>query len=273
MAGRGIMGACALTALLVAAVVSAGPGENLQPSLEPPALLAAAPPDGRPAEVRPAEQTAPPAAEPKRVAVSEEEITRGPADRPQVSLAINVGAGYEPATEVLDVLASRGVRTTFFVLGWWAERNPELLRRIHAEGHEIASHGHSVFDLTRVSDAEVVADLERADAVISAITGNSTRPLWSPSAGYRDARVRRIAAALGYRPILWSQDSGDWRTDATAEQVRRLALLGATPGAIIVMHFDSPRSRSATLPVLGEVIDALRERGLEPVTISELVGE
>jgi hypothetical protein len=208
-----------------------------------------------------------------RVPVSAEEITHGPTDRPQLSLIINAGAGYTVAEEMLDVLAARGVRTTFFLLGWWAERNSELVRRIDAEGHEIASHGHSVFDLTRVSDAEVEADLERADAAISAITGHTTRPLWSPSAGYRDARVRAIAARLGYRPILWSQDSGDWREDATADGVLSRALAGAEPGAIIVLHLDSPRSRTATAAVLGELIDAVRARGLEPVTITELVGE
>jgi peptidoglycan/xylan/chitin deacetylase (PgdA/CDA1 family) len=209
----------------------------------------------------------------KRVAVSAEEILRGPADVPQVSLVINAGSGYPPAEELLDILASKGVKTTFFLMGWWAERNPDLVRRIHDEGHEIASHGYRVFDLTLVTDAEIIADLERADAVISGITGQSTRPLWSPSAGYRDARVRRVAAQLGYRPILWTQDSGDWRENATADGVFRQAMAGAFNGAIVVLHLDSPQSRAATAAVLDRLIDTLRGQGLEPVTISALVGE
>src|SRR5437764_5390305 len=134
------------------------------------------------------------------VPVSPEEVVRGDASSPRIVLAINVGAGSTPAESMLDTLRERGVRTTFFVLGWWAERFPDILTRMAADGHEIASHGHSVFDLTRVSDAAVVADLEAADAAISAVTGHTTRPLWSPSAGYRDARVRALAARLGYRP-------------------------------------------------------------------------
>jgi peptidoglycan/xylan/chitin deacetylase (PgdA/CDA1 family) len=215
----------------------------------------------------------PPPLAAKRVHVSEEEVVRGPADRPFLSLVINVGAGYPPAEEMLDVLASRGVLTTFFVMGWLAERNPVLISRIAEAGHEIASHGHSVFDPTAVSDAEVIADLERADAVISAITGRTTRPLWSASAGNRDARVRAIAAQLGYRTIFWSANSGDWRTDATAEDVRARILAGIEPGAIIELHMDSARSSTTTAAVLGEVIDEIRRRGLEPVTITELVGE
>jgi peptidoglycan/xylan/chitin deacetylase (PgdA/CDA1 family) len=172
---------------------------------------------------------------------------------------------------MLDTLRDRGLRTTFFVLGWWAERFPEILARIAADGHEVASHGHSVFDLTRVSDAEVIADLERADAAIAAVTGRSTRPLWSPSAGYRDARVRRLAASIGFRPIFWTLDSGDWRENATADGVYRRVMDNTVNGAIVVLHFDSPTTTASTAAVLGSIIDDLRARGFEPVTVTDLL--
>ena len=73
---------------------------------------------------------------------------------------------------------------------------------------------------------------KRADSAISAVTGRTTRPLWSPSAGYRNARVRAIAAGLGYRPILWTVDSGDWTTEATPESVYSHVVAGAENGAI-----------------------------------------
>jgi peptidoglycan/xylan/chitin deacetylase (PgdA/CDA1 family) len=117
----------------------------------------------------------------------------------------------------------------------------------------------------------VQADLENADAAISAVTGRTTRPLWSPSAGYRDARVRGIAASLGYRPILWTADSGDWTTDATAESVYSHVVNGASNGAIIVLHFDSPESQDTTALILPAAIDALRESGYHLVTITELL--
>src|SRR2546426_878876 len=144
------------------------------------------------------------------VPVSEDEVLHGDPNVPSMALVFNVGAGFEPATGILDTLAERKQRATFFVMGWWAERHPDVLRQIADGGHEIASHGHSIFDLTQATDDQVRADLESADLAISAVTGRSTRPLWSPSAGYRDARVRAIAASLGYRPILWTVDSADW---------------------------------------------------------------
>jgi peptidoglycan/xylan/chitin deacetylase (PgdA/CDA1 family) len=205
-----------------------------------------------------------------QVPVSPDEVVQGDPGLPWISLVVNAGAGYEPAVEMLDLLAEKQLRTTFFLMGWWAERNPELVRRIGA-AHEVASHGHAVFDLTSVSDHEVAGDLEMADTVIGGLIGRTTRPLWSPSAGYRDARVRSIAASLGYRPIYWTVDSGDWQPGATPEGVASRVLGGATNGAIVVLHFDSQRSRAATAVVLGGLIDTLRGQGFRLVTVSELV--
>jgi peptidoglycan/xylan/chitin deacetylase (PgdA/CDA1 family) len=202
---------------------------------------------------------------------SPDEVARGDPSTPNLALVFNVGAGSEPGTAILDTLADKDFKATFFVMGWWAERHPDLLARIAADGHEIASHGHSVFDLTQVSDARVQADLLAADAAISAVTGRTTRPLWSPSAGYRDARVRRIAADLGYRPILWTLDSLDWTYEATPESVYSRVINGASNGAIVVMHFDSPRTTTSTALVLPHLIDDLRAAGYHLVTISDLL--
>src|SRR5260370_19717127 len=205
------------------------------------------------------------------VPVSDSEVSSGDPSLPNIALVFNVGAGYEPATSILETLADRRQRSTFFVMGWWAERHPDLLRQIADGGHEIASHGHSIFDLTQASDAQVRADLESADAAIAAVTGHTTRPLWIPSAGYRDARVKTVAASLGYRPILLTIDSADWTTEATPESVYRHIVNGAANGAIIVLHFDSPTSADSTAQWLPAAIDALRAAGYRLTTITQLL--
>lgn len=236
------------------AAVSAQPGPVFQPT--PPADPPTAP--GPPPTLR-------------TVEVSPEEVVRGDPSKPNISLVINVGAGFEPAVSMLDTLREKGLRTTFFVLGWWADTQPDILRRIAADGHEVASHGHSVFDLTSVSDAAVREDLEAADASISAITGRTTRPLWSASAGYRNARVHQIAASLGYRPIYLTVDSLDWTREATAESVYQRVMERASNGAIIVLHFDSPTTVNSTAVALPRLIDDLRAAGYNLVTITELL--
>jgi len=205
------------------------------------------------------------------VPVSETEVTQGNPALPNLALVFNVGAGFEPATPILQALSDKQQHATFFVMGWWAERHPDLLRQIADQGHEIASHGHSLFDLTQASDAQVRDDLENADSAITSVIGHTTRPLWSPSAGYRDARVRAIAASLGYRPILWSVDSADWTQDATPESVYSHIVNGASNGAIIVLHYDSPASVATTAQVLPAAIDTLRDAGFHLMTITQLL--
>ena len=213
----------------------------------------------------------PAAADEPGVPVSDAEVLQGDPSLANMALIFNVGAGYEPATAILDALADAHQHATFFVMGWWADKHPDLLRQIADGGHEIASHGHSIFDLTQASDAQVREDLLAADAAISAVTGRGTRPLWSPSAGYRNARVRAIAADLGYRPIIWTVDSGDWTTEATPESVYSHIVNGASNGAIVVLHFDSPMSRDATAQVLPAAIQSLRDAGYQLMTITELL--
>jgi peptidoglycan/xylan/chitin deacetylase (PgdA/CDA1 family) len=83
--------------------------------------------------------------------------------------------------------------------------------------------------------------------------------------------VRELAASIGYRPIYWTLDSGDWTTDASPDAVRARVLNNAANGSIIVMHFDSPRTAAAIAPALPSIIDGLRDHGLRLVTVSELV--
>jgi len=204
--------------------------------------------------------------------VSDAEVDRGDPSAPNIALVFNVGAGYEPATPILEALADKQLHATFFVMGWWAERHPDVLRQIVDGGHEIASHGYKIADLTRApNDDDVRSDLLAGDAAISAVTGRTTRPLWSPSAGYRDARVRAIAASLGYRTIVWTVDSGDWSADASAESVYSHVMGGAVNGAIIVLHFDSPTTGASTAQVLPRVVDDLRSAGYRLVTVSDLL--
>jgi peptidoglycan/xylan/chitin deacetylase (PgdA/CDA1 family) len=244
------------------------------PLVAPARAFAQATPAPRPVfqPVAPADApTAPTAGAVRTVEVSADEVERGDPSKPNVTLAINVGAGSEPGLSMLDTLRDKGLRTTFFVLGWWADRQPDILRRIATDGHEVASHGHSVYDLTTVSDAEVRADLERADASIGAVTGKTTRPLWSASAGARDARVRQIAASIGYRPIYLTVDSLAWTQDATAESVYQRIMERTVNGAIVVCHFDSPTTVRSTAVALPRIIDDLRGAGFNLMTITDLL--
>lgn len=236
------------------------PAARVQIAAEPPSTA-------RPGLAQPAPAPASPPAAP----VTDVPVTSGNPDLPEVALVFNVGAGSPPALGILNTLASAQVPATFMVMGWLARKQPELVRSIAAGGFEIGSHGDEVADLTQVSDAAVAADLQSADSVLAPLLGHSVRPLWSPSAGAQDARVRKVAAGLGFDTLLWSVDSGDWRTDATEAGVLSAVVPQLRNGSIVVLHLDSPKSREATQEALPAILDSLRRRGLTPVTMSSLL--
>jgi peptidoglycan/xylan/chitin deacetylase (PgdA/CDA1 family) len=208
---------------------------------------------------------------PRRVPAGQDEVLGGDPTRHDVALAIDVGAGYEPATSVLDTLRDKHVQATFFVMGAWAEAHSNLLTRIAGEGHEIGSHGYRLADPVAASDEEVRSDLETGDTAIAHLTGRSTRPLWNPAGGSSDDRVRAIAASLGYRTIVGSVDSGDWQSSATADQVYQRVLSGVTNGSIIILHLDGATATTSTAAALPRLIDRLQANGYHLETVTDLL--
>src|SRR5262249_14506472 len=122
-----------------------------------------------------------------------------PANRAPIALTFDLGGDAEPVPAILRALRAARVRATFFVTGRWAAAHPRLLRRIAGGGHALGNHTDSHRDLTRLPDTRIAGELRRAEARIWRACGRTPRPLFRPPFGAWDARVRRIAAAMGYR--------------------------------------------------------------------------
>ncbi len=98
---------------------------------------------------------------------------------------------------ILELLEERGARATFFVLGWVAERHPELIRRIAAAGHEIASHGYGHDLLYTLTPAEFRADVDRGKKLLEDLTGQRVTGYRAPSFSITDWAVT-ILQELGF---------------------------------------------------------------------------
>lgn len=198
-------------------------------------------------------------------------MVRVPPGRKRIALTFDAGASGEPMPRILATLRERGVRLTMFITGKFAEKYPDLVRQAAADGHEIANHTYSHPDMRKLSDEEIAGELRRADAVISALTGRTTKPYWRAPFGARDNRVLSVAAAEGYRSIYWTLDSldsvGQPKTpDFIFDRVTNTPGVNLD-GAIILQHLGSDPSADA----LPRILDRLAEMGLTPVTISELL--
>ncbi|MDB4880742.1 MAG: pgdA2 [Gemmatimonadetes bacterium] len=199
-------------------------------------------------------------------------LTSLPGGTPEVSITFDDGPSPEATPRILDALADAGVRATFFVLGRHADRWPHLVRRMAAEGHQLANHGYYHRKLHRRSPAYVRDDLQRGtDAILSATGLASLRHFRAPH-GFRNPWVTPIAASLGQRTVGWSLGVWDSARPGAAEISRR-ALAGLAPRSILLLHdgdgYDADGDRTQTAEALPVILHGLRERGLRAVTLPD----
>lgn len=168
---------------------------------------------------------------------------------------------------LLDQLHSLRVPATFFLIGRDAEQWPELTRRILADGDEIADHTYSHPDLDKETDAQVREEiLKGRDTLWSIAPYPSERTLMRPPHGRYDEATVKVAQSLDYKVVLWTDDSGDWRT-LTVENIRRHLLEHATAPEIVLLH----SGKLATIQALPVVVARFRRAGYRFVTAGELI--
>src|SRR5829696_5751126 len=172
---------------------------------------------------------------------------------------------------ILDVLATRGVRSTWFLQGRWVESAPELARRVGADGHLVGNHTFYHARLPLLTDDGLATDIRAAEDAIRDIAGVDPRPWFRCpfSAGDDDRRVLGVIGRLGYREIGADVILEDWEPERTGallatEAIRLTPAVGDE--AVVLFHAWPP----GTLDGLPAVIDGLRARGATFVTIDEL---
>ncbi len=181
----------------------------------------------------------------------------------QVALTFDDGPD-EHTGELLDLLDTLRVRATFFLLGSACAKYPDGVRAIVARGHEVASHGYTHKVFPDLSPEALADELLRVDALLPPST--RARPLLRPPRGKFSPTSLARSARAGYTTVLWSIDSDDCRTTDPAHIEARVA--ASRGGEIVLLHEGEKATRTA----LPGMVAALRAKGLEPATVSELIG-
>ena len=166
-------------------------------------------------------------------------------------IALTFDDGPNPAwtPRLLDALAAHNVKATFFLLGSFAQGEPDLVRRIADGGHLIGNHSWSHPDLSRTSSAQIREELRRTSETLAQITGAPTR-FFRPPFGARRPAVFRIAREFGLQTVLWNAMTPDWREPSaeriTAKLVEKIDGLTKSGQAVnIVLHDGGHRALSA----------------------------
>ncbi|MGD9695121.1 MAG: polysaccharide deacetylase family protein [Thermoleophilia bacterium] len=200
-------------------------------------------------------------------------LWRGPRDRPLAAVTFDDGPG--PSTgEILDALAAERTPATFFVLGRQVARHPDLVRRIVAEGHQLASHGYDHGILIFRGAGHVRDQLRRTEEAVAEAVGEDvlTRVFRAPH-GFRGPATAAAVRRAGYRLAAWTRGVFDSAEPGAAAIARRSARALA-PGTILLLHdadgWAPERPRRQTAQALPEICRAARVRGLELVTLDRL---
>jgi peptidoglycan/xylan/chitin deacetylase (PgdA/CDA1 family) len=202
-------------------------------------------------------------------------LDRGSARRLAIALTFDDGPG-EATESIARTLEQHGCRGTFFVLGPAVEEYPEVVRSLVAAGHEVGNHLWSHRDPADLSHAAIRNELRRTMATVRRITGVSTTLLRPPYCS-EPRRVALSALRTGVEHVvLRSIDPADWRAVTTAQVVDdTLASIGF--GDIVCLHDGvaptntGTSTRAVTAAAVAALLPILIERGLQPVTVSELL--
>jgi peptidoglycan-N-acetylglucosamine deacetylase len=202
-------------------------------------------------------------------------VSRGPADRPRVALTFDDGPLPGITDCILDTLKTSNVRAAFFVIGRHARQWPDLVRRMHDEGHLVGNHSFDHHHTGLFGHYGYWhSQLRQTDDLIEQIIGR--RPaVFRPPMGHQHWFLMNAAADSGHQVVTWSRRARDVRT-TTSQLILNRLLAPARAGDIMLMHDGDdpclrPQDRCCVRDAVRPLIDGLRQRGLEPVRLDELL--
>lgn len=184
----------------------------------------------------------------------------------EIAITFDDGPHKTNTPQLLDILKQRGVRATFFVVGQNAAEYPDILKRIVAEGHELANHSYTHPVLASMSQSAVHEQLDKTHQAVLKATGVSMKLLRPPYGALSEPQRRTANSEFGYKVILWSVDPLDWKV-RDAARVQNEIVSRTQAGSIVLAH-DIHKS---TVDAMPETLDKLTEKGFKFVTVSELL--
>jgi peptidoglycan/xylan/chitin deacetylase (PgdA/CDA1 family) len=213
--------------------------------------------------------TAPPAGAPAL------QMRKGTTGRPAVALTFDAGSDTGFTAQILDTLATERIKGSFGLTGRWAEQNPDLVRRIVADGHHLVNHTYSHRSWTGFSSATAplnrdvrISELDKAEQAFKTIANATAKPWFRPPFGDVDTEMDRLLGQMGYKyNALWTVDSLGWM-GKTAAQIVEICRKGIVPGGILLFHVGSQsQDANALLPIIQEI----RAAGLQPGSLLDVV--
>ena len=184
--------------------------------------------------------------------------------RPMIALTFDDGPKTSVTSRILDSLEANGGRATFFMVGSNVNANAGVIKRMVAQGSEVANHTHDHKYISKLNAEGIISQIGSTNQKIEAICGVSP-VLMRPPGGYIDARSLSVVGNMGMSAIMWSIDTRDWQ-HRNAQRTIDTVLSQVRDGDIILMHDIYSTTADAAVVLIPE----LTARGYQLVTVSEL---
>lgn len=183
-----------------------------------------------------------------------------------IAMTYDDGPHPQNTPRLLDMLAKRNIKATFYVIGRSVDLHPGVLRRTVAEGHEIGNHSQTHRLLTKLGDSELRQEMQRCQDAIGRAAGVKPRTMRPPYGGFLQRQRELVHDEFGYPTILWSVDPLDWKRPGPSVVASRI-ISGTTAGGIVLAH----DLHSQTVDAMPATLDGLLKRGFKFVTVSQLI--
>jgi len=184
-------------------------------------------------------------------------------------VALTFDDGPTPYTDrLLKILDDAGAKATFFMIGNKVAANPDGARRVAQAGMEIGNHTWEHPNMTTIPAQYVPDQLSKAQAAITAATGQ-TPNIWRPPGGLTDPAVNAVAAKDGLAGILWDVIPFDWINDSNTGATRYMMMTQIKPGSVVLLH----DVYSSTVDLVEQFIPVLKANGYHLVTVTDLLGK
>jgi peptidoglycan/xylan/chitin deacetylase (PgdA/CDA1 family) len=196
-----------------------------------------------------------------------------PSGSKQLALTYDDGPNDPHTLRLLEVLSRHGARATFFLIGRFVERRPDIAREIVEQGHAVGNHTWSHPRLIFRGNAQTRWQLERCQQAIESATGVASRLFRPPFGGRRPATLR-IARSLGLEPIMWNIAGRDWRASLAARIANRVSRR-IRGGDVILLHDGGHRvmgaDRGQTVIATEALLARWQAAGYEFVSVPEMM--
>ena len=182
-----------------------------------------------------------------------------------VSISFDASWGADKTIAILDILDQYNVKTTFFLVGGWVDKYPDMLKEIAARGHEIGNHSDTHAHMSKLNEQQIRNELQGMSDKVERLTG--IRPnLFRPPYGEYNDRVISVSRAEGYEAVQWSIDSLDWKDRGTADIIKQCTYR-VENGDIVLFHNDS----NDIVNALPTVIQHYQSLGFTIIPVSEIL--